>query len=116
MSVYLTERGVRMVRGDSGRLTIQCTGPDGQLRPFAEGETVVFTVKRSAQDRTAELTKTVETFTDAGEAVVEFYPEDTAELPAGPHWYDARLRTKDGAVHTILPKAEFHLLEEIGHV
>ncbi len=116
MSLWIEHGAIRMVRGDSGRLTVQCTGPDGTARPFTAGESVVFTVKRSHTDLEPLVEKTVTAFTEEGAALVDLLPKDTAGLMCRTYWYDVRLKTGEGEVHTILPRAEFLLMEEIGHV
>lgn len=40
MSILVEGTRLRMVRGDSGRITVSCTGADGAPRPFEEGETL----------------------------------------------------------------------------
>lgn len=116
MSVYLDGDRICMVRGDSGQLVVSCVDSEGAERPFEAGETVVFTVKRSSFEQSPELEKVVESFTESGEAVINILPKDTEHLTVGSRWYDVRIRTKEGSVHTIIPKAKFELIEEFGHV
>lgn len=115
MSILVEGNRLRMVRGDSGRITVTCTGEDGAPRPFEAGETVVFTVKRAYTDMEALVEKEM-ALQETGEAVVDLLPEDTAALPVRDYVYDVRLRTAAGEVHTIIPRATFALREEIGHV
>lgn len=115
MSILVDGTRLRMVRGDSGRITVTCTGADGTPRPFEEGETVVFTVKRSYTDPEALVEKEM-VLQETGEAVADLLPEDTAALPVRDYVYDVRLRTADGGVHTIIPKSTLALKEDIGHV
>ena len=115
MSGSVQSNEISMVRGDSGRFTVRCAEPDGTERPFVEGDTVVFTLKRCYTGQEA-VEKTLTVFTDGGEAVVNLAPGDTASLPVGTYWYDVRLKTAGCEIHTIVPKTEFQLREEIGHV
>ena len=78
MSVYADGCGrIRLVRGDSGALTVSCETLEGEPRPFAAGERVVFTVKERYTDPAPKLVKEVTTFTEAGEAVLRFQSADT---------------------------------------
>lgn len=115
MSILVEGTRLRMVRGDSGRITVSCTGADGTPRPFEAGETVVFTVKRSYTDLEALVEKEM-VLQETGEAVADLLPEDTAALPVRSYAYDVRLRTAAGEVHTVVPRSELVLEEEIGHV
>ena len=115
MSILVEGTRLRMVRGDSGRITVSCTGADGTPRPFEAGETVVFTVKRSYTDPEALVEKEM-VLQETGEAVADLLPEDTAALPVRDYVYDVRLKAADGGVHTIIPRATFALKEDIGHV
>ena len=108
---------LRLVRGDSGSVTIACQGPDGAARPFAEGETVRFTVKERDTDREAVLTRAVTQFQPDGTAVVALQPEDTAGLSPGCYCYDVRLVGPGGeTVDTIVPRSEFRVEEAVGDV
>ena len=62
MSGSVQSNEISMVRGDSGRFTVRCAEPDGTERPFVEGDTVVFTLKRCRTGQEA-VEKTLETKT-----------------------------------------------------
>lgn len=97
-----------MTRGDSETITISCAG-----RPFVEGDTVVFTVKKEVYDEKKVIQKTVTAFTENGKAIVFIDPEDTKEKECGLYKYDVQLRTKSGIVVTIVKPGLFVLDWEV---
>ena len=115
MSVYADGCGrIRLVRGDSGALTVSCETLEGERRPFEAGERVVFTVKERYTDPAPKLVKEVTQFTEEGEAVLRFQSADTRGLACTAYCYDVRLHGADGSVDTIVPKNEFLVGEAVG--
>ena len=103
----MTVKGTKlsMVRGDSESITVRCSDP------FAEGDTVFFTVRQCPEDPIA-LQKTVTDFPE-GEAVIGIDPADTAGLDFGDYVYDVQLTRSGGAVTTLIEPDRFTLREEV---
>lgn len=115
MSILVEGTRLRMVRGDSGRITVSCTGADGAPRPFEAGRR--WSLPSSGPIRTwRHWWRRRWPSRRRGEAVADLLPEDTAALPVRSYAYDVRLRTAAGEVHTVVPRSELVLEEEIGHV
>ena len=97
-----------MTRGDSETVVIACAE-----RPFTEGDTVVFTVKKDVFDEMPVLQKKITEFTEEGDAVVEVYPEDTRKMQETLYRYDVQLTTASGTVATIVRNSQFVLEREV---
>ena len=97
---------IRMIRGDTERLTVTCQLSDGTERPFEEGDTVTLTVAWPGGPEV--LQKRVISFPE-GVADILIAHEETNELTPGEYTYDVQLTARDGTVATIIPPAKFIL-------
>ena len=97
---------IRMIRGDTERLTVTCQLSDGTERPFEAGDTVTLTVAWPMGPTV--LQKRVTDFVE-GAAVISIAHADTNELAPAAYRYDVQLTTRDGTVATIIPPAKFVL-------
>ena len=97
---------IRMIRGDTERLTVTCQLSDGTERPFEEGDTVTLTV---AWPRGLEVLQKAVTSFQEGTADILIAHADTNELIPSEYVYDVQLTAKDGTVATIIPPAKFIL-------
>lgn len=97
-----------MIRGDSESIRIQCLDENEEMRPFVPGDTVTMTVARPG-DGSFVIQKKVTAFSEDGAAEVVLYPEDTADLMAGPYRYDVQLDGADGTVKTIIRPSLFEI-------
>jgi hypothetical protein len=96
---------ITMTRGDSESLTVTCSVP------FANGDTVYFTVREDAESEIL-LQKVIEEFPD-GAAVIPIYPEDTEGMDFGNYVYDLQVTWADGTVKTVIDPSSFRLNEEV---
>lgn len=90
-----------MIQGDSESLTIGRKDASGNLLPFAEGDTVYFTVKESPLVVEKVFQKAITTFVD-GKAIIEIEPEDTKTIAIQSYFYDIQLNTAAGKVTTLV--------------
>lgn len=102
---------ISMIRGDTEAMTVACT-EDGVARSFVTGDTVYFTVKKSASDTEKVLQKVITTFTD-GKALIDILPADTKLLSTKPYIYDIQIVFANGTKKTIINPSVFELTEEV---
>lgn len=101
---------IRIPRGDSGYFEVRkCK--DGEVFPFSEGDTLTFTVKRTAKDPVL-IQKTVTSFS-SGVAQFRIDPIDTANLDFGIYRFDVQAKSSAGDVDTLVGPANFIVGEEI---
>lgn len=104
---------VTITKGDSVRLTIQIVNQRGETYTPEEGDQIRFALKKSYTDEQPILLKTIPTDT------LELYitSQETKALQAGKkvgaYKYDIELTKTDGTVDTIIPRADFIVLEEV---
>ena len=103
---------ISMIRGDSEVIKVSCRNESGVDVPFAEGDIVYFTVKKSPYTEEKILQKIVTEFTD-GVALINISPEDTRELKPGAYYYDIQLNRANGQVKTIIPPSRFTINAEV---
>ena len=96
---------IAMTRGDSESITVACS------MPFADGDTVYFTLRQDAESEIV-LQKAITEFFD-GKAVIPLLPEDTEPLDFGNYLYDIQVTRADGAVTTLIVPSRFRLNEEV---
>lgn len=96
---------ITIVRGDSAEFDITARNKETkEPYDFQEGDTVIFTVKRSAKSSIALIQK---------EGIqVRLRPEDTSSLPYGTYTYDVELTYADGYKDTFIQNKEFKIIGE----
>jgi len=101
------------MRGDSDSLTISMTNDATPPVPilFVAGDTVTMTIKTEI-DGDLILQKIVTVF-DAGKAIMDFEPDDTATLEAREYVYDVQYESATGRVKTIVYPAKYTLLGDV---
>lgn len=103
----ISNNTIRFTRGDTVRLEITVSNPDGTVYKIKDGDLIEFTVKKNT-DSEIEIIKKSGT-----EIVIE--PEETAELDYGIYVYDVQLILSNGDIDTVIPPSEFIVLEEVNH-
>lgn len=103
-----------MTRGDTERITISIIDENtGEPYVPLEGDSLRFAMKKRYSDDEIILRKEIPIET----MVLVLRPEDTQHLDmgqsAGRYKYDIQLTKANGDVHTIIPRGEIVLLEEI---
>ena len=101
-----------MIRGDSESITLSLKD-DESVISFVTGDTVYFTVKRSAAVDEIALQKIVTEFNEDGNCIIEIAPDDTKDLEFRSYVYDIQLNRLDGTVTTIVPCSKFVVLKEV---
>jgi hypothetical protein len=93
----VTKNSVRMIRGDTGTMTMNLTDENGNaIEPTAY--TAIFSLKKSIDDVPYIMQKG---FIDGA---ISFTHEDTNNLPTGSYIYDIQVElAQDGSIHTIGP-------------
>ena len=99
---------VTLTRGDTARLSVDLTGQDGTAYEMAAGDTLVLTVKRSAADADALISKELK-----GSSAFVLDPSDTSGLAYGRYRYDVQLTTAGGDVCTVCGPSAFVVGEEV---
>ena len=99
---------ITLVRGDTAVFTLALS--DYALK---SGDQVKLTVKFSASDSRALISKTITEFTD-GKAVFEFLEEDTKGMEAGDYLYEIECRLSDGRIDTVIIATPFTLIADLG--
>lgn len=102
---------ILLIRGDSiPGISILVLKENGEEYVMQQGDELKFTMKKKTEDRAPVLQKTIEN----GQLFID--PEDTELLECGVYRYDVQLTyTRNGRriVDTIIPPANFKLLEEV---
>ena len=93
----VNKSNISLTRGDSAYLTLEIdVNNTGQRYSRQEGDSLVFTVKRSYDYSESILRKEIEGLT------LILDPEDTEKMNYGEYWYDVQLTTKCGNVYRVI--------------
>lgn len=98
---------ISITRGDSAIFALTVKKADGEPYKIGEGDTVIFTVKKSAYDKEIITQKTVV------KGVVTLNPDDTKDLEYGTYYYDVELTQADGFVSTVISPHKFVVEQEV---
>lgn len=106
-----------LTRGDTDSFTIKLFTKETSestpvKRDLIPGDTVYFTVKRSAGFTDKVFQKVITTFVD-GNAEVFILHEDTKDLPIRAYEYDIQVTFNDGMIKTVIPTSPFILEKEV---
>lgn len=107
--VRLQGTSIIMTRGDTARVQVSISNPDGSEYQPVEGDTVRFAMKESYDDEEPLVLKDIPTDT----MLLTIDPADTKPLPFGKYVYDIELTQTDGTVNTFITKASIVLDEEV---
>lgn len=99
---------ITLTRGDDTYFDVNITTEDGTEYELAEGDKVVFTVKKRAVD-TTELIKI-----QSQTGKIRLSSDDTENLDFGVYEYDIQLITADENVYTVVPCNKFVVGKEVG--
>lgn len=103
---------IELTAGDSLFFNISLEG-----RVLPEGATALFTVKRSPKDEEPVIEKNIEI--SDGQAYIQLFSEDTAELAARTYYWDLRIEFTGEAgaeVETPMEYAAFTILQPVGEI
>lgn len=110
MSYSISGNTISLTRGDTLSLLLDVRNSSGTEYEPAEGDMIVFTMKKSCSDATALITKEI----DTDDLTLVLDPEDTEGLAFGKYVYDIQITLANGDVDTIIPNGTFKLTEEVG--
>lgn len=99
-SIYIT-------RGDTLNMAISIKDQDNNEYELVEGDTLLFTVKKSTRDSEVIIQKNILN----KEFKIE--PKDTENLPYDDYVYDVQLTQSDGDVTTVIKPSLFRVTEEV---
>lgn len=105
--VSIEKTHIKLTRGDTLVLNLSMSKNGAKFVP-ADGDVITFTVKKTANDATALITK------NAVGTQIKLDPEDTASLTFGSYVYDIAITYADGDVDTFIPMSRLTLMEEVG--
>ena len=105
--VSIDKTHVKMTRGDTLILNLSMSKNGAVFTP-ADGDVITFTLKKTANDANALLTKT------ADGTRIKIDPEDTKPLTFGSYVYDIAITYANGDVDTFIPLSRLTLTEEVG--
>lgn len=100
---------IRITRGDSLTVTITLTDSDGFPYEPVEGDTVLFTVKKSAKADTVLIQKQI----DINTLVLDLVESDTENLAFGEYKYEVEVITEADDHYTVIKNAPFIITEEL---
>lgn len=98
---------ISITRGDSAIFALSIKKADGEPYTVSEGDTVIFTVKKSTFDKDIITQKTVVN------GVITINPDDTKSLEYGTYYYDVELTRADGFVSTVISPHKFIVEQEV---
>jgi hypothetical protein len=91
---------IEIVRGTTNTFNIAVRDADGREYALADGEKIVFGIKRNLDDPEAIVVKTATAGTD-GVYAVTIVPSDTADLDPGRYHYDVGLQSGENYFNVI---------------
>lgn len=103
----INDNTIRFTRGDTVRLEITVSNPDGTVYKLKEGDLIEFTVKKNTDSK-------VEIIKKSGTDIV-IEPEETTGLEYGKYMYDVQVTFADGSIDTVILPSPFIILEEVNH-
>ena len=104
---------ITLTRGDTASIVLSITDSDGTAVPLVSGDTVYFTVKKTATTTKKSIQKVIDEF-DTGSAQIDILATDTKMMDFGEYVYDIQVnRHADDSVSTVIGPAKFILAEEV---
>lgn len=100
---------IRITRGDNLTVNIVLTDKDGFPYEPIEGDTVLFTVKKSALSEDVLIQKTI----DINTLQLELVESDTENLAFGDYKYEVEVILKSDEHYTVIKNAPFMITEEL---
>lgn len=102
---------IKMVRGRTEAFEVPVTDAEGVPYELADGESVIFGIKKNAKDNAAIFTK-LATHEGSGVYRISLIPEDTESIDPGDYVYDVGLRSGTD-FFTIIEISPFTLLPNV---
>lgn len=105
-------QGIEIVRGTTVPISLEVTDANGNLYALADGEAILFGIKKEATDAAAIFVKAAEAGTEVGQYKILITPEDTLDLATGQYYYDVGLAT-GGDYYNIIEPSPFMILPNV---
>ena len=100
---------IRLTRGDTARLEVSVTNSqNGEPYEIRADDTVTLTVRRTANDPTIQMQKTV-----VGSGSFYIAPKDTQHMQFQKYVKHIQITTAAGDVYTVIPPSTFEVMEEV---
>ena len=109
MSYSIKGTSITLTRGDTLKIQISISKPDGEPYIPDPADVIRFAVKKDYNDETPLILKVVPNDT----LILTLDPSDTKPLAFGKYVYDIQLTNGAGEVDTFITKAQFILTEEV---
>jgi len=110
MSATVQGTTISLTKGDTLRVAVHLVNKDTQLEYTpAPGDSLRFAMKKRYSDEECVLLKDI----DIETLELHLEPSDTSDLQVGRYVYDIQLTFENGDVDTVIPRAQFNLLEEV---
>lgn len=103
------ENTIRITRGDSLEVTISLIDEDGYPYELVDGDTVLFTVKKSAASEDILIQKEI----DIQTLELKLIESDTEDLAFGTYRYEVEVALNNGDHYTAIKNAPFIITEEL---
>lgn len=106
---------IAIVRGDTLRLVVSdIKMSDGTDYVLADTDVLYLDIKKYADSKNPVIRKSA-TNADYVDNCIQFvfYPADTANLPIGEYYFDARLFMDGDNIYTIIPQSKFRIVQNI---
>ena len=103
------ENTIRITRGDSLEVTISLIDEDGYPYELVDGDTVLFTVKKSAASEDILIQKEI----DIQTLELKLIESDTEDLAFGTYRYEIEVALNSGDHYTAIKNAPFIITEEL---
>ncbi|MEE3309451.1 hypothetical protein [Sharpea azabuensis] len=100
---------ITLTRGDTFRAIITIYDAQGNEYTPESEDVVRFALKRTVEDRTPLILKTIDNET----MLLEIEPNDTKQLSFGSYIYDIEITLEDGTVDTFIANAKLNLTVEV---
>ena len=97
---------MKITKGDNAQLVIQLYDRYGKERKIFDDDVITLSVCKKKNSNIV-ISK------QADKGIIEFEPEDTANLAVGQYYYDIQLTTFGGKIYTVIPYSIFEIGEEI---
>ena len=107
MMLTCVNNNISITRGDSAIFALTVKKADGEPYKISEGDTVIFTVKKSTLDDKIITQKKVV------KGVITLNPDDTKNLEYRTYYYDVELTQADGFVSTVISPHKFIVEQEV---
>lgn len=105
--LQITDNAVILTRGDNADIIVNITDGNGDPYTPAEGDVILFTMKRNCETSDIILQKTLVN------SVISLDHDDTKDLKYGKYYFDVQLTNVSGEVYTVITPHEFIIDKEV---